>query len=197
LDWDQCSGAQKPYKSQRKSNFFVNFFEKFNKMVIAAETTNGAIMCNGIRKNLRLQGTIIIKVEDGCTITTKGTTLRGERKSTISVMSTFMKTIESSIVENITIGARNYAPIEPVLNVVDSFFEIAKETEPESFIHHSVYSKRMVLEHTISATVIIIIIIGVYAIWKNWRIWITRCTKTEKPVRKQEVSKPIFGLKVQ
>jgi hypothetical protein len=31
LDWDQCSGVQKPYKSQRKSNFFVNFFEKFNK----------------------------------------------------------------------------------------------------------------------------------------------------------------------
>jgi hypothetical protein len=93
-------------------------------MVIAFKSTNGAITCNGVRKDIKIKDTLLIKIKDECTLRTKETMLRGERKSIISVKSKFLKTVEPSVANTkITSETKAYAPIEPMLNIADSFFD--------------------------------------------------------------------------
>jgi hypothetical protein len=80
-------------------------------VVIAYKSTNGAITCNGVRKD--------IKIKDECTLRTKETMLRGERKSIISVKSKFLKTVEPSVANTKITSHHNlsrdeYGPLLPV-----------------------------------------------------------------------------------
>jgi Pao retrotransposon peptidase/Family of unknown function (DUF5641)/Integrase zinc binding domain len=150
-------------------------------MVVANKSTNGAITCNGVRKDIKIKDTLLIKINDECTIRTKGTMLRGERKASISVKSTFLKTVDPPVNTKITSETKAYAPIEPMLNVADSFFDVTEEPEMLSFnkIH-------LVKQHAISTTVTIILIIGLYIIWKTW---INRCKGTKTLYQIKRASK--------
>jgi Baculovirus F protein len=138
-------------------------------LVIANKSTNGAITCNGIRKDIRLKDTVLIKINDECTLRTKGTMLRGERRSSIAVKSTFLKSVEPPVNTNFTTEKRAYAPIEPMLNIADSFFDVTEEPEMPSL--HKVH---LVTQHAISASATIVFIIGLYIIWKTWK---NRCKR--------------------
>jgi hypothetical protein len=148
-------------------------------LAIANEPTNGAITCNGIREDINFDGIMIIKIKDACIITTKRVSLRGERKISIKVKSTFLKPLETAVDKNVTLVTNNsYAPIEPILDVSDSFFAVTEE--PESILrHHTQHKLQLIQQHTISMTVTLTIMIGIYCIYKRWSRGFTQHAKKD------------------
>jgi hypothetical protein len=134
-------------------------------MIISNDSVNAAINCNGIRTEIKIKNTAILKVKKGCIVTTKDKILLSQQQSSIDVHSTYQKPTQPINIANITMTKPHTAvKIAPIVGLEKSYIPEINEKEllalePIS-THHHPYS-----HHAISSACSIGIIILIYMAW--------------------------------
>jgi hypothetical protein len=134
-------------------------------MIISNKLVNAAINCNGIRTEIKIKNTAILKVQKGCIMTTKDKILLSQQQSSIDVHSTYQKPTQPIKLASITMTKTHTAVnIAPIVGLEKSYIPDINEKELLALepiaTHYHQYS-----HHVISSTCSIVIIILIYIAW--------------------------------
>lgn len=143
-----------------------HLYRKNTWLFVANTPSEAAVICEGQREEISLEGVGILQLNQSCLIRTRENTLMAERNPKIEVQMTFIKPLNFTLSDTANTFSSRFTPKESILSTVDTWEKLSDvdDNRKEMFT----YWRTIAHHSTVVGTPIIAILLGI-AVWRCTR----------------------------